>query len=119
MTPFFSPEQAACVALTGCSRLSALGGWGTDLRTMIIGAAVALALPCALAAAIVQDALPPAFGASVDAPAKSSSTGGNKLKLFPPKEGDDVTASNQELVEMFKKNFVEAAGNLSRQATGG
>ena len=64
---------------------------------MIIGAAVALASPCALAAA----------------------TGGNKLKLFPPKEGDDVTASNQELVEMVKKNFVEAAGNLSRQATGG
>ena len=59
------------------------------------------------------------FGASNDAPAKSSSTGGNKLKLFPPKEGDDVTASNQELVDMFKKDFVEAAGNLSRQATGG
>ena len=59
------------------------------------------------------------FGASADTPAKSSSTGGNKLKLFPPKEGDDVTASNQELVEMFKKNFVEAAGNLSRQAAGG
>ena len=59
------------------------------------------------------------FGALMDAPIKSSSTGGNKLKLFPPKEGDDVTASNQELVETFKKNFVEAAKNISRQATGG
>jgi hypothetical protein len=37
--------------------------------------------------------------------------GGNGLKLFPAKEGEDVIAALDELVTVFKKNFVEYANN--------
>lgn len=37
--------------------------------------------------------------------------GGNGLKLFPPKEGEDAIAGLEELVTVFKKNFVEYANN--------
>jgi len=35
------------------------------------------------------------------------SWGGNGISLFPPKEGEDVGAALNELVDVFKKNFVE------------
>ena len=37
--------------------------------------------------------------------------GGNGLKKFPPKEGEDVQAANDELVQVFKANFAEFAKN--------
>jgi len=37
--------------------------------------------------------------------------GGNGLKLFPPKEGEDAVAALDELVSVFKKNFEEYAHN--------
>jgi hypothetical protein len=37
--------------------------------------------------------------------------GGNGLKLFPPKEGEDALAAIDELVSVFKKNFEEYANN--------
>jgi len=37
--------------------------------------------------------------------------GGNGLKLFPPKEGEDAIAALDELVSVFKKNFEEYAHN--------
>ncbi|NML04516.1 hypothetical protein [Sphingomonas sp. G-3-2-10] len=37
--------------------------------------------------------------------------GGNGLKLFPPKEGEDAIAALDELVSVFKKNFEEYANN--------
>lgn len=37
--------------------------------------------------------------------------GGNGLKLFPPKEGEDAIAALDELVTVFKKNFEEYANN--------
>lgn len=37
--------------------------------------------------------------------------GGNGLKLFPPKEGEDAIAALDELVNVFKKNFDEYANN--------
>ncbi|KPF53178.1 hypothetical protein IP65_14355 [Novosphingobium sp. AAP1] len=40
--------------------------------------------------------------------------GGNGLKLFPPKEGDDAVAALDELVAVFKKNFEEYAGNEAK-----
>lgn len=40
--------------------------------------------------------------------------GGNGLKLFPPKEGDDAVAALDELVSVFKKNFEEYAGNEAK-----
>jgi hypothetical protein len=40
--------------------------------------------------------------------------GGNGLKLFPPKEGDDAVAALDELVGVFKKNFEEYAGNEAK-----
>jgi hypothetical protein len=55
------------------------------------------------------------FGSATQQSKKYTTMGGNGLKLFPPKEGEDVTASNRELVEVFKKNFTEAAGNFMRQ----
>lgn len=41
--------------------------------------------------------------------------GGNGLKLFPAREGEDVTAALDELVTVFKKNFDEYAGNARKQ----
>ncbi|PVX29395.1 hypothetical protein [Sphingomonas pokkalii] len=37
--------------------------------------------------------------------------GGNGLKLFPPKEGEDTVAALDELGTVFKKNFEEFAKN--------
>ena len=40
--------------------------------------------------------------------------GGNGLKLFPPKEGEDAIAALDELVTVFKGNFEEYAANARR-----
>ena len=40
--------------------------------------------------------------------------GGNGLKLFPPKEGDDAIAALDELVGVFKGNFDEYARNARK-----
>jgi hypothetical protein len=40
--------------------------------------------------------------------------GGNGLKLFPPKEGEDAIAALDELVGVYKKNFDEYAGNARK-----
>ncbi len=40
--------------------------------------------------------------------------GGNGLKLFPPKEGEDAIAALDELVIVFQKNFEEYAANARR-----
>lgn len=40
--------------------------------------------------------------------------GGNGISLFPPKEGDDVSAGLDELVTVFKKNFEEYAANARK-----
>lgn len=50
-------------------------------------------------------------------PSIRKSTGGNGLKIFPAKAGEDTTAADAELVEVFQKNFTEAAGNFSKQAS--
>lgn len=51
------------------------------------------------------------FGAASDKPWTYKSWGGNSLKLFPPKEGEDVQAANQELVQVFSADFAEFAHN--------
>ena len=40
--------------------------------------------------------------------------GGNGLKLFPAKEGEDATGALDELVSVFKKNFEEYATNARK-----
>lgn len=40
--------------------------------------------------------------------------GGNGLKLFPAKEGEDATAALNELVSVFDKNFEEYATNARK-----
>ncbi|MEG3174990.1 hypothetical protein U1872_02015 [Sphingomonas sp. RB3P16] len=40
--------------------------------------------------------------------------GGNGLKLFPAKEGEDATAALNELVSVFDKNFEEYANNARK-----
>lgn len=40
--------------------------------------------------------------------------GGNGLKLFPPKEGEDSVAALDELVSVFKANFNEYANNARK-----
>ncbi len=40
--------------------------------------------------------------------------GGNGLKLFPPKEGEDAIAALDELVGVYKKNFDEYANNARK-----
>lgn len=40
--------------------------------------------------------------------------GGNGIKLFPPKEGEDAVAALDELVTVFKNNFNEYAGNARK-----
>ncbi len=40
--------------------------------------------------------------------------GGNGLKLFPPKEGEDAVAALDELVAVFQKNFDEYANNARK-----
>lgn len=56
------------------------------------------------------------FTASPSKPLIKKTTGGNGLKIFPAKEGDDTTAADAELVGVFQKNFTEAAGNFARQS---
>ncbi|QBM75606.1 hypothetical protein E2E30_07315 [Sphingomonas sp. AAP5] len=43
--------------------------------------------------------------------------GGNGLKLFPAKEGEDATAALNELVSVFDKNFEEYANNARKAMT--
>ncbi len=43
--------------------------------------------------------------------------GGNGLKLFPAKEGEDATAALNELVSVFNKNFEEYASNARKAMT--
>jgi hypothetical protein len=40
--------------------------------------------------------------------------GGNGLKLFPPKEGEDAIAALDELAGVYQKNFEEYAANARR-----
>jgi len=40
--------------------------------------------------------------------------GGNGLKLFPPKEGEDAVAAMDELTTVFKKNFEEYSNNARK-----
>lgn len=54
------------------------------------------------------------FGASTEKPSIYKGWGGNGLKLFPPKEGEDVQAANNELVSVFKADFEEFARNASK-----
>jgi hypothetical protein len=57
------------------------------------------------------------FGAAQDKPRHLyKAWGGNGLKLFPPKEGEDVQAANGELVSVFKANFEEFAKNARAKA---
>lgn len=54
------------------------------------------------------------FGPAKDKPTIYKGWGGNGLKLFPPKPGEDVQAANNELVSVFKADFEEFARNASR-----
>lgn len=58
------------------------------------------------------------FGSGTTDPAIYKTWGGNGLKIFPAKEGEDTTAADAELVDTFKKNFVEATANFARQRGG-
>ncbi|HLZ04899.1 MAG TPA: hypothetical protein VKR55_22455 [Bradyrhizobium sp.] len=51
------------------------------------------------------------FGASPTATRIYKGWGGNGLKLFPPKPGEDAEAANNELVFVFKADFQEFARN--------
>ena len=53
------------------------------------------------------------FGAAPAKPATFKTWGGNGLKIFPSKPGEDVTAADAELVDVFKRNFLEAAQNFA------
>ncbi len=58
------------------------------------------------------------FGAAKDKPSIYKGWGGNGLKLFPPKEGEDVQAANAELVSVFKADFEEFARDATKPRTG-
>jgi hypothetical protein len=51
------------------------------------------------------------FGSAQTKPVIYKGWGGNGLKLFPPKEGEDVQAANAELISVFKADFEEFAKN--------
>ncbi|MDH7639947.1 hypothetical protein [Sphingomonas oryzagri] len=51
------------------------------------------------------------FGDAPEAKRIYKSWGGNGLKIFPPKPGDDIQAANDELVSVFKADFEEFARN--------
>lgn len=53
------------------------------------------------------------FGSAPSKPAIYKTWGGNGLKIFPAKPGEDVTAADAELVDVFKRNFLEAAQNFA------
>ena len=57
-----------------------------------------------------------AFAQGTQEPTIRKTTGGNGLKIFPAKEGEDTTAADAELVSVFQKNFTEAAANFAKQA---
>ena len=57
------------------------------------------------------------FGAAKDSPAIYKGWGGNGLKKFPPKPGEDVQAANEELVTVFKADFEEFARNAAKAPT--
>jgi len=57
------------------------------------------------------------FGADQKIDFEYKAWGGNGLKLFPPKEGEDSIAAFDELANVFKKNFEEFASN-ERKARG-
>lgn len=57
------------------------------------------------------------FGAKSDKPNIYKAWGGNPIKLFPPKEGEDVEAAFRELGEVFMKNFEEFAANARKSRT--
>ena len=51
------------------------------------------------------------FGDASNATRIYKGWGGNGLKLFPPRPGEDAEAANAELVAVFKANFQEFAKN--------
>jgi hypothetical protein len=55
------------------------------------------------------------FGQAGSEPTIHKTMGGNGLKIFPAKEGEDTTAADAELVSVFQKNFTEAAENFAKQ----
>ena len=55
------------------------------------------------------------FGSSQTATRIYKNWGGNGLKLFPPKPGEDIEAANNELVTVFKSDFQEFARNEATQ----
>ncbi len=59
------------------------------------------------------------FGNAQEDPSIYKTWGGNGLKLFPPNEGEDVSAADAELVSVFKRNFEEAANNFANQRKSG
>lgn len=52
------------------------------------------------------------FGSAGQQARRSAATGENALTLFPPKDSEEVSGSNAELVSVFQRNFVEAAANF-------
>ncbi len=54
------------------------------------------------------------FGADQKIDREYKAWGGNGLKLFPPKEGEDAIAALDELVGVYKKNFDEYARNARK-----
>jgi len=54
------------------------------------------------------------FGADQKIDFEYKAWGGNGLKLFPPKEGEDSIAALDELVTVFKRNFEEYAANARK-----
>lgn len=56
------------------------------------------------------------FDATAAKPKIRKTTGGNGLKIFPAKKGEDTTAADAELVSIFQKNFTEAAENFAKQS---
>ena len=55
------------------------------------------------------------FEGGKGAPRIKKTTGGNGLKIFPAKKGEDTTAADAELVSTFQKNFTEATENFAKQ----
>jgi hypothetical protein len=58
------------------------------------------------------------FGNDQKIDAEYKAWGGNGLSLFPPKEGEDAVAALDELVSVYKANFVEFAKNAKPKLTG-
>jgi len=58
------------------------------------------------------------FPAGSAEPTIKKTTGGNGLKVFPAKQGEDTTEADAELVSVFQKNFTEAAENFAKQRGG-